>query len=213
MIERRNLSEAIGMEPDLVMKAFSLAMAAQSKHDQSYLSEKHSSYSIFAFHGSGTVKDWFSGTTFGDRSIGPKNLFPSLKSIGKDEIALVNGKFFQQFQDLLKQEALKEDFQLSNEAGLEHLLKDSRLSDKFLFHKIFPVHRAVKEKRQVVFTGYSLGGPIAIFATILFLQQNRIPTLCVTFGSPLVGNEIFGHALQRENWAQYFVHFVMRYDI
>ena len=36
---------------------------------------------------------------------------------------------------------------------------------------------------------------------------------CVTFGCPLIGNHIFSHALRRENWARYFIHFVMRYDI
>ncbi|XP_043706169.1 protein EDS1-like [Telopea speciosissima] len=194
------------MEGDLVKKALSLAMAAQSKHDRPYQSEKYSDYTIIAFHGSGTtVEDWFSGKPFGETSVGLKKLFPCLKSIGNDEIALVNGKFLQQFQNLLKPEALKQEFRLSDAPPLEHLLKDSRLSDE--------LGRAVRERRKVVFTGYSSGGPIAILAAILFLQQNRIPALCVTFGSPLVGNQIFGHAMRRENWAQHFVHFVMRYDI
>ncbi|KAJ4973761.1 hypothetical protein NE237_006935 [Protea cynaroides] len=184
MIERRNLSEAIGMEPDLVTKVFSLAMEVQSKHDRPYLSRKHSSYSIFAFRGSGTIEDWFSGKSFGDTSIGLKEIFPFLKRIGNDQIALINGNFFQQFHNIL------EEFQFSDE-----------------------VNRAVSEKRKIVFAGYSSGGTIAIFAAILFLQRNRIHPLCVTFGSPLVGDQIFGHALRRENWAQHFVHFVMRYDI
>ncbi|KAJ4974405.1 hypothetical protein NE237_007579 [Protea cynaroides] len=193
------------MDADLVKKAFSVAMAVQSKGNRTYQSEKHSSYSIFAFHGSGTVEDWYSGTSFGETSIGLRKFFPSLKTIGNDEIALVNGKFFQQFQDLLTQEVLKEEFQLSDETRLEHLLKDARLRDE--------IRRGVSENRTIVFTGYSSGGPMAIFATIFFLQQNRIPALCVTFGCPLVGNQIFGHALRRENWSQYFLHFVMRYDI
>ncbi|KAJ4972911.1 hypothetical protein NE237_006085 [Protea cynaroides] len=203
--EEKNLREAVGMEADLVKKAFSLAMTVQSQGNQTYQYENHSSYSIFAFSGSGTVEDWFSGTSFGETSIGLKKLFPSLKSIGNNEIAQVNGKFFQQLQDLLKEETLNEEFQLSNETRWEDLLKNSKLRDE--------VRETVSENRKIVFTGYSSGGPIAIFATILFLQQNRIPALCVTFGSPLVGNHIFGHALRRENWAQYFVHFVMRYDI
>ncbi|KAJ4973040.1 hypothetical protein NE237_006214 [Protea cynaroides] len=127
----------------------------------------------------------------------------TLSSPSVDPGSLKTGSL--QFQDLLKQETLEEEFQFSHETRLEHLLKDSRLRDE--------LRRAVNEERKIVFTGYSSGGPIAIFATILFLQQNRIPASCVTFGSPLVGNMIFGHALRRENWAQYFVHFVMRYDI
>ncbi|XP_042496406.1 protein EDS1-like [Macadamia integrifolia] len=194
------------MESDLVKKTFSIAKAAQSNQNRSYHSENYSSYFIIAFHGSGTtIGDWYSGKPFGETSVGLKKLFPFLKSIGNDEIAVVNGKFLQQFKDLLKPDALNEEFRLSDEPGLEHLLKDSKLSNK--------LERAVREGKKVVFTGYSSGGPIAIFAAILFLQQNRIPPLCVTYGSPLVGDQIFGHALRRENWAQYFVHYVMRYDI
>ena len=35
----------------------------------------------------------------------------------------------------------------------------------------------------------------------------------MTFGCPLTGNHIFSHSLRHENWAHYFIHFVMRYDI
>jgi len=76
----------------------------------------------------------------------------------------------------------------------------------------------VTNKRKIVFTGHSLGGSIAILATLWFLENclksnNRISPLCVTFGCPLTGNHIFSHALRRENWDPYFIHFVMRYDI
>ena len=37
--------------------------------------------------------------------------------------------------------------------------------------------------------------------------------MCVTFGSSLVGNHIFSHASNRQNWSRRFIHFVMRYDI
>ncbi|KAJ4959617.1 hypothetical protein NE237_019527 [Protea cynaroides] len=199
MMERRNLREGLGMETDLIKSACSLAMAANSTPHRSYISDKPASYAIFAFPGSGTLDGWFSSKSFGNTSVDLK-LFPSLRSIGNDELAVVNAKFFQQFRDLLK-----ENFQLSDKIRFEHLLKDYQLSEE--------VSRAVRENRKVIFTGHSSGAPIAIFATILFLQQNRIPAFCVTFGSPLVGNQIFGHALRRENWVDYFVHFVMRYDI
>lgn len=76
-------------------------------------------------------------------------------------------------------------------------------------------------KQPIVFTGHSAGGPIAILATIWLLEQRRnsstytnsTPPKCITFGSPLVGNFIFSHALKREKWSIHFVHFVMRYDI
>lgn len=87
------------------------------------------------------------------------------------------------------------------------------------------------ENKQIVFTGHSSGGAIAILMTVWFLQQQykpdptinlqhpyiqpdpRMPPLCITFGSPLVGDKVFSHALGRENWSEYFFHFVSRYDI
>ncbi|XP_042511129.1 protein EDS1B-like [Macadamia integrifolia] len=201
---RRNLFVSIGMEPDLVNKSCSLARKAQSTPNRSYLFDNTSRYAIFAFRGSATIHEWYAGTgkPFGNTSVDLK-LFRCLKSIGNDEVAGVNFKFFEQFRGLIK-----EDYRLSD--PFEDLLKDPQLGKE--------VRQAVSQKKKVVFTGFSSGGPIAILATILFLQQNLgpaslSPLTCVTFGSPLVGNQIFGHALRRENWAQYFVHFVMKYDI
>ena len=80
------------------------------------------------------------------------------------------------------------------------------------------VQKAVNSKKQVIFTGHSSGGPIAMLATIWLLEEcrkekNPLWLYCVTFGSPLVGNFIFSHALRREKWSNQFIHFVMRYDI
>ncbi|KAL8092418.1 hypothetical protein AgCh_034627 [Apium graveolens] len=59
---------------------------------------------------------------------------------------------------------------------------------------------------------------MAIFAALWFLEKyTRVDCIatprCVTFGSPLVGNHIFPHAIRRENWSQYFIHFVIKNDI
>lgn len=59
---------------------------------------------------------------------------------------------------------------------------------------------------------------MAILASIWYLEKytrshGKLPCKCVTFGSPLVGDRIFTHALNRENWAHFFLHFVGRYDI
>ena len=87
---------------------------------------------------------------------------------------------------------------------------------------IIQVQKAVTERKQILFTGHSTGGSIANLATIWFLEKylrsdnykiSPSSPLCVTFGCPLTGNHIFSHALRRENWARYFIHFVMRYDI
>ena len=77
----------------------------------------------------------------------------------------------------------------------------------------------MNEKKQIVFTGHSTGGSIAILATIWFLEKylrpdtSRASPSCLTFGCPLTGNHIFSHALRHEKWAPYFIHFGMRYDI
>lgn len=81
------------------------------------------------------------------------------------------------------------------------------------------VEEAMRRGKQVVFTGHSSGAAVAILATLWALDKhitpnpNGVPPLCVTFGSPLVGNHIFSHATRRENWSGYFTHFVMKHDI
>lgn len=78
----------------------------------------------------------------------------------------------------------------------------------------------MNRQKQIVFAGHSSGGPLAILATLWTLEnyltpksQGGIPPLCITFGSPLIGDHIFSHATRREIWSHYFFHFVMRYDI
>jgi enhanced disease susceptibility 1 protein len=82
------------------------------------------------------------------------------------------------------------------------------------------VEDAMNKKKQIVFAGHSSGGPVAILATLWTMEhyltpksQGGIHPLCITFGSPLVGNHIFSHATRREDWSKYFFHFVLRYDI
>ncbi|XP_010663233.3 protein EDS1 [Vitis vinifera] len=111
--------------------------------------------------------------------------FPSLKSLGDDGVALVNGSFLQRFNAI-----------------------HSSLAKK--------VKKVIAKKKQVVFTGYSSGAPVAILATLYLLEKsepNQSPPHCVTFGSPLIGDRIFGHAVRREKWSDHFIHFVMRYDV
>ena len=55
---------------------------------------------IFCFPGSGAVRDWYSQKNFGETKI-DLGLFPSLRSIGIDEQALVNEAFQKKFQEIL----------------------------------------------------------------------------------------------------------------
>ncbi|RVW21184.1 Protein EDS1 [Vitis vinifera] len=144
------------------------------------------SVAVVAFAGSWLPDDWCAETPFGETTI-DAGTFPSLKSLGDDGVALVNGSFLRRFKAILGQSSLAEK-----------------------------VKKEIGEKKRVIFTGYSSGAPVAILATLYLLEKsepNQSPPRCVTFGSPLVGDRIFGHAVRREKWSDHFIHFVMRYDV
>lgn len=180
------LEDATGLKEDLIADAWAAAIKAH-KHSKPFLVDKTRDFSIISFAGSWSSEAWFSASdsSFGETKIDTR-LFPSVRSIGVDDYAVVNSAFFQKFEGILGK--LKE---------------------------------VLRVNKPVVFTGHSAGGPIAILATIWLLEQQRnsdsntnsTPPRCITFGSPLVGNFIFSHALKREKWSTHFVHFVMRYDI
>ncbi|CAO2140704.1 unnamed protein product [Urochloa humidicola] len=75
--------------------------------------------------------------------------------------------------------------------------------------------------KAVVFTGHSLGGAIAALAALHYLCISSStstwgpapPVLCVTFGSPLLGNEALSKAILRERWGGNFCHVVSQHDV
>ncbi|KAL2482563.1 Protein EDS1B [Forsythia ovata] len=186
------VGDITGLSEELILKSCKLAIKAHEKFPgKLYIYEKNrgSTDVVFAFAGSWLVDHWYSRKPFGETKVDASK-FPSLRSLGSDEIALVNEAFSTRFEQLL--------------------IKSSFASE---------VEKAVSDRKQVVFTGHSSGGPMAILAAIWFLEKYvrpniyQMPPYSVTFGSPLVGNRIFSHALRRENWARYFINFVMRHDI
>ncbi|KAI3454588.1 hypothetical protein Pfo_011251 [Paulownia fortunei] len=186
------LGENIGLREEIIQKACKLSMKAHDKYPgKPYIHEKTrgSTDTFFAFPGSWSVDDWYSRKPFGDIKV-DLSKFPSMKSVGNEEIALVNEAFSRRFEGLLSRSSLAVE-----------------------------VEKAMSDKKQIIFAGHSSGGPIAILAAIWFFEKYirfnhyQISPFCVTFGSPLAGNHIFSHALRRENWARYFIHFVMRHDI
>ncbi|KAL5544326.1 hypothetical protein UlMin_008110 [Ulmus minor] len=177
----------VGMSEELMKKAYSEAMKAHKSETFRLDNKSSKDVVIFSFPGSWSVQDWYSKGPFGATEIN-QEFFPSLRSIGNNEFATVN-------------EAFQERFKL--------IMDKSQLQKEVL--------NAVN-KKQVIFTGHSSGGAIAMLATIWLLEKCRkenypFRPYCVTFGSPLVGNFIFSHALRREKWSNQFIHFVMRYDI
>ncbi|KAK1373585.1 Zinc finger CCCH domain-containing protein 5-like [Heracleum sosnowskyi] len=186
---------SLGISEEVIKKACELSMKAHECCDESkqYIYDEcqldSMATALFSFAGAWSVGDLFAGacSSYGETEI-DLGLFPSLKSIGSQESALVNAAFLSRFKA----------FETSSLA--------------------FEVDGAVGERKQVVFAGHGLGGPMAILATLWFLEKyTRVDCIatprCVTFGSPLVGNHIFPHAIRRENWSQYFIHFVIKNDI
>ncbi|KAH6756975.1 hypothetical protein C2S52_021983 [Perilla frutescens var. hirtella] len=186
------LGENLGLREDVIQKACKLSMKAHEKAPaKPYIHEKTrgSTDVFFAFPGSWCVDDWYTRDPFGEIKVDVSK-FPSMKSVGSEEIGLVNEAFLRRFDGLLTRSPLAAE-----------------------------VEKAMSERKQIVFTGHSSGGPTAILAAIwcfekyIRLNHSQILPFCVTFGSPLVGNHVFSHALRRENWARCFFHFVMRHDI
>jgi len=95
----------MALRGEVIEKAYyAVSWRAHRSPDRPYLIEKISrngtSEVIISFPGSGAVRDWYSQRNFGETKI-DLNLFPSLKSIGNDEPALVNEFFSKRFQDIL----------------------------------------------------------------------------------------------------------------
>lgn len=99
-----NLGEDIEINTELIKKAYSLAVKAHSKSsERAYNVEKRSPRSsdpvIFSFSGCWSENGWYDGEPFGVTEINLPSLFPSLRSIGVNENALVNKAFLQRFVD------------------------------------------------------------------------------------------------------------------
>lgn len=69
--------------------------------------------------------------------------------------------------------------------------------------------------KSIVITGHSIGGAIASLLTLWLLcrLQTICSVICITFGSPMLGNESFSRAILQQRWAGYFCHVVSQHDI
>ncbi|CAI8597705.1 unnamed protein product [Vicia faba] len=136
------------LSPERIEKSLSASLKAHS-YKTPYLLEKNSRSNpkevIITFPASGGFKDWYSKTNFGQIKI-DLTLFPSLRSIGNNDPAVVNQFFLQRFQEILA----------------KSLLKDQ-------------VDTAIKKQKQIIFAGHSSGGPLAILATLWALENYQNP--------------------------------------
>ncbi|KAL4184993.1 hypothetical protein AMTRI_Chr10g3820 [Amborella trichopoda] len=187
------------VDEGLIKPCFSAAMKAQREHERTTLSH----FIVEKKPKSGPVIMGFAGNwrsleadllrskgKFGECKV-DLGIFPLLKNLCTDEPAKVNEAFLHRFSDLF--------------------LKDDRFQKK--------VQKAQESKEKLILTGHSIGGSIAIIATLWLLNQSRKPgtnlttPLCITFGSPLVGDQRLVQAICRENWSSHFINFVSRYDV
>ncbi|PON51753.1 Lipase-like domain containing protein [Parasponia andersonii] len=101
-------------------------------------------------------------------------------------------------------------------AGLLELFL-SLFRSQALQHQIL----ALKEKcKAVVITGHSLGGSAASLSALWLLCHSHLQSvsyspsvLCISFGSPLLGNKSLSRAILRERWGGNFCHVVSKHDI
>jgi hypothetical protein len=79
--------------------------------------------------------------------------------------------------------------------------------------------RALKEKsKSIIITGHCVGGATASLCALWLLSDlhsvpSPPPVLCITFGSPLLGNASLSRAILRERWGGNFCHVVSKHDI
>ncbi|KAF8099747.1 hypothetical protein N665_0237s0002 [Sinapis alba] len=73
----------------------------------------------------------------------------------------------------------------------------------------------LEETKQVVITGHSTGGALAALTALWLLSQpSPLPfrLLCITFGSPLLGNQSLSSSVSRSRLAHKFCHVVSVHD-
>ncbi|XP_057828236.2 lipase-like PAD4 [Cryptomeria japonica] len=118
------------------------------------------------------------------------------------------------------------EFEIKSEnGGLFGLVEDGALVHEGLFNSFLhmwensgvetQVLKAAEQKETIVFTGHSLAGAIASLATLSVLEKHgrKFSIFCVTFGSPLIGDNKFGQAIRKRGWDSKFCHVVLVHDI
>ncbi|KAI3462425.1 hypothetical protein Pfo_019088 [Paulownia fortunei] len=76
----------------------------------------------------------------------------------------------------------------------------------------------LNESKSVVFAGHSLGGAVASLSALWLLSYIQmtspsVSVFCITYGSPMLGNESFSQAILQERWGGNFCHIVAQHDI
>ncbi|CAI9108775.1 OLC1v1008459C1 [Oldenlandia corymbosa var. corymbosa] len=99
-------------------------------------------------------------------------------------------------------------------AGLLHLFLSFYNNPSFQSQ----IMEITSKSKSVVFSGHSVGGTIASLAALwllssLHLISSSLAVICITFGSPMLGNESLSKAILQERWGGNFLHVVGQHDI
>ncbi|KAJ9177863.1 hypothetical protein P3X46_013025 [Hevea brasiliensis] len=76
----------------------------------------------------------------------------------------------------------------------------------------------IQNSKSIVIAGHGIGGTVAGLCALWLLSylqsiSSNISVLCITFGSPLLGNESLSRAILREGWSGNFCHVVSKHDV
>ncbi|TMW96382.1 hypothetical protein EJD97_007465 [Solanum chilense] len=96
-------------------------------------------------------------------------------------------------------------------AGLLHLFQSVYIDNLFRDQMV----EIMNTSKSIVITGHSIGGAIASLLTLWLLcrLQTIYSVICITFGSPMLGNESFSRAILQKRWAGHFCHVLSQHDI
>lgn len=109
---RGSIGDNIGLAEEIITKACGLAFKSHKSPEKFYFYEKvrisPNTYHVFSFPGSFDDADWFVKKPFGETKI-DLTKFPSLRSVGNDEAALVNEGFAKRFDQILEKTSFKSE--------------------------------------------------------------------------------------------------------
>lgn len=73
----------------------------------------------------------------------------------------------------------------------------------------------MSRSKSIVITGHSIGGAVASLLTLWLLCRLQTITsiICITFGSPMLGNDSLSRAILQQRWPGHFCHLVSHHDI
>ncbi|KAJ4842825.1 hypothetical protein Tsubulata_040693 [Turnera subulata] len=193
------LSSFLGSTP-LLSQSWEMCSAANANSPHAFLSKE------VAMEGSSVGYLAFSGVQQVSASdTSSQSMVPLHGVVGGDGL----------FSPLLRQNQQGDQPPVMVHAGLLNIFLSFYRNPSFQNQVLALMERS----KFIVITGHSIGGTTASLAALWLLSYlhqhsfSNLSILCITFGSPLLGNESLSRAILRERWSGNFCHVVSRDDI